>query len=64
MIHAFTRDIVFARHPRWTQAAASPFEANTASWRALEKAGYRYVATIDYDDGPCRLFCADRADFE
>lgn len=60
MISAFVRDVVFDLHPEYTQAAAGPFEANGASWRALEKAGFRYAGTIDTDDGPCRLMIADR----
>lgn len=60
MIRAFVRDVVFGRHPAWTQACASPYVANTASWRALEKAGFRHVADFDDDDGPCRIMVADR----
>jgi aminoglycoside 6'-N-acetyltransferase len=60
MIRAFVDDIVFGRHPGWTQACAGPFEANVASWRALEKAGFRFVGTIDDDAGPCRLMAIDR----
>lgn len=63
IIRAFTTDVVFGRHPDWTQSAASPFEANAPSWRALEKAGYRYRATVEYEDGRCRLMVAERADF-
>lgn len=61
MIRAFVDDVVFARHPEWTQAAAGPYEANVASWRALEKAGFRHVGTIDDDEGPCRLMVIDRS---
>jgi aminoglycoside 6'-N-acetyltransferase len=60
MIRAFVRDVVFGLHPQYTQVWVSPYAANTASWRALEKAGFRYVATLDDDDGPCRLMIADR----
>ncbi|HUW01027.1 MAG TPA: GNAT family N-acetyltransferase [Acidimicrobiales bacterium] len=62
MIVAFVDDIVFGRHPEWTQVAAGPFEANVPSWRALEKAGFRFVGTIDDADGPCRLMAKDRPD--
>lgn len=60
MIAAFVDDVVFGRHPGWTQACASPYEANEASWRALARAGFRYVATIADDGGPCRLMVRDR----
>ena len=60
MITAFVDDVVFARHPDWTRACAGPFEANVASWRALEKAGFRHVGTIDDEQGPCKLMVRDR----
>lgn len=67
MIRAFTFDVVFGRHCEWTQVAASPFAANIASVRALEKAGFRLVASLTYpvaadapDDGPCSLMVIDR----
>jgi len=41
MIGAFVREIVFAMHPAWSQACAAPHRGNVASWRALEKAGFR-----------------------
>ncbi|MBV9411371.1 MAG: GNAT family N-acetyltransferase [Acidimicrobiia bacterium] len=62
MIRAFTADVVFGMHPDWTQAAAAPLAANVASWRALEKAGYRFVAVIEDKFGPARLMVADRPD--
>lgn len=65
MIRAFVDDVVFGRHPHWAQAAAAPHVDNTASWRALAKAGFRHVA--DYDattpsgwPGPWRLMAIDR----
>ena len=61
MIAAFVRDVVFARHPDWTQASAGPFVANEASWRALERAGFRILG--DYpggDDGDARVMVIDR----
>ena len=61
MIRAFVADVVFGRHPEWPQAAAAPFAANTASWRALEKAGFRFAGVVEDDDGPCRLMVIDRA---
>ncbi|MBV9664739.1 MAG: GNAT family N-acetyltransferase [Actinobacteria bacterium] len=60
MIRAFVRDVVFGLHPQYTQACAAPYEANVASWRALEKAGFRYAGTVADKDGPCRLMIADR----
>ena len=60
MIRAFVTDVVFGLHPAWTQACASPYAANVASWRALEKAGFRFVGTVDDADGPCKLMAIDR----
>ena len=62
MIRAFTRDIVFARHPQWAFAAAGPFEANVPSCRALEKAGFRLLARLADEAGPCSLMAAQRED--
>jgi aminoglycoside 6'-N-acetyltransferase len=67
MIRAFVADIVFGLHPDWSQACAGPFAANEASWRALAKAGFRFVGVIDDEDGdavegPCRLMVIDRDD--
>jgi RimJ/RimL family protein N-acetyltransferase len=62
MIRGFVRDVVFGMHPDWTQACADPFEANTASWKALEKAGFRFVGIVDDKDGPCKLMVADRTE--
>lgn len=61
MIRAFVADVVFGLHPGWTQACAGPYEANSASWKALEKAGFRFAGIVPDDDGPCRLMVADRA---
>ena len=64
MIRAFTFNVVFGRHCEWTQAAASPYTANAASCRALEKAGFRFAGSIQYpddeDEGPCSLMVFDR----
>ena len=62
IIRAFVSDVVFGRHPGWSQACASPYAANVASWRALEKAGFRFVGTFDDEDGPCRVMLVDRYD--
>lgn len=60
MIRTFVADVVFGLHPDWLQACAAPYAANIASWRALEKAGFRFAGTIDDRDGPCRLMVIDR----
>ena len=67
MIAAFTDDVVFGNHPEWTQAAASPYSANVASCRALEKAGFAFHGFVEYeddrsDDGPCSLMVCSRSD--
>ena len=61
MIRAFVADVVFGRHPAWTQVCASPQAANVASWRALQKAGFTHLG--DFHDpqlGACRLMSASR----
>ena len=67
MIRAFVDEVVFGLHPTWSQACAGPFLANEASWRALAKAGFRFVGIIDGDPeardlwhGPCRLMAIER----
>jgi len=55
MIRAFVDDVVLGLHPAWTQAAAAPLEANVASWRALEKAGFRFAGSVEDKFGPARL---------
>ncbi|MBV8160370.1 MAG: GNAT family N-acetyltransferase [Acidimicrobiia bacterium] len=60
MIRSFVADIVFGMHPSRTQAGADPHVDNVASWRALEKAGFRFVGIIDGKDGPGRLMAVDR----
>ena len=61
MIRAFVRNVVFGQHPGWTQVGASPVIANTASWRALEKAGFTAVGEFDSEHGRCKLMLAERA---
>jgi aminoglycoside 6'-N-acetyltransferase len=60
VIRAFVAEVVFGLHPQWSQACAAPYAANVASWRALEKAGFRFAGVVDDEDGPCRLMVADR----
>ncbi len=45
MIRAFVDRVVFGLHPEWNHAGADPLAANTASWRALEKAGWPALLT-------------------
>jgi RimJ/RimL family protein N-acetyltransferase len=60
MINAFVHEIVLGRHPEWTQVCAGPFAANVSSCKALANAGFRFVALIDDEDGPCQLMALDR----
>ncbi|HEV2070544.1 MAG TPA: GNAT family N-acetyltransferase [Acidimicrobiales bacterium] len=60
IIRAFVAEVVFELHPTWTQACAAPYHGNTASWRALEKAGFHFVGMVKGPDGPSRLMVADR----
>lgn len=60
MIRRFVDEIVFGRHPGWTQACASPRAANVPSWRALEKAGFRHAGTFEDEEAPCRLMVLER----
>lgn len=62
MIDAFVTEVVFGRHPDWTQACAAPYAANEASWRALAAAGFRFAGLVTAPgDDPCRLMVRDRA---
>ena len=47
MIRTFVRDVVFATHPDWSQACAAPHVRNAASWRALEKVGFRRAGIVN-----------------
>lgn len=60
MIRAFVSEIVFGRHPGWTQAATAANQENVASWRALEKAGFGFVGTFDDEHGTFRAMVIDR----
>lgn len=62
MIRAFVDEVVFGRHPGWTQVAASPLAANTASLRALAKAGFVPAGTFVDEHGPAQLMVRQRAD--
>jgi len=61
MIGAFVARVVFGGHPQWSQACAAPHVDNVASWRALEKAGFRFAGIVDAAHGPGRLMVVDRA---
>ena len=62
ILRAFVTDVVFGRHPDWTQACASPYVANVGSWRALEKAGFTPLGDFDTAEGPCRLEALSRSE--
>ena len=55
----FARDVVFAR-PGTDAAVATVEEANRRSWRAFEKAGFRYVRDVEEEGIPHRLMRLDR----
>ena len=55
----FAREIVFAR-PGTNACVATVEEPNRRSWRAFEKAGFRYVADVQEDGLPHRLMRLDR----
>ena len=59
ILEAFVRDVVFAR-PGTRACVATPEEANRPSWRAFEKAGFRYVRDIEEHGLPHRLMRLDR----
>lgn len=61
MIHAFARDVAFARHRGWTQVGAGPYSANAPSCRALARAGFAFFGTYLDDDGDeCSVFAIGR----
>jgi aminoglycoside 6'-N-acetyltransferase len=60
LIRRFVDEIVFGRHP-WPQVCAGPDPENRASWRALEKAGFRLAGLIETNEGPERLMVIDRS---
>lgn len=59
MIDAFVDDVVFGRHDR-PEVCSGPHPENVRSWRALEKAGFRFAGLIDTAEGPERLMSRRR----
>jgi aminoglycoside 6'-N-acetyltransferase len=58
VLREFARQVVFARAA--TQAVvAAVDEENRRSWRAFEKAGYRYIRDVEEDGRPHRLMRLD-----
>lgn len=62
MVEAYVHDVVFPGHPDCPQVGADPYVENHASWKALAKAGFRHLADLPDEEGPCRLMVLDRAD--
>lgn len=60
ILDAFVDEVAFGRHPDWTQMVVSPQRDNVASWRALERAGFRRLADVDLDSVTCRIVVRDR----
>ena len=60
MLRAFVLD-AFDRHPEYTQIGAAPYAANRASWRALERAGFRLLGEVPDKEGTGRLMVRSRA---
>jgi aminoglycoside 6'-N-acetyltransferase len=58
-LEAFAEDVVFA-NPATHACVAAVDEANRRSWRAFEKAGFRYVRDVEEDGRPHRLMRLDR----
>jgi aminoglycoside 6'-N-acetyltransferase len=56
----FARDVVF-RQPATHAVVAAAEDANRRSWRAFEKAGFRYVRDVEEDGLPHRLMRLDRS---
>jgi aminoglycoside 6'-N-acetyltransferase len=56
---AFAEDVIFAK-PTTHACVAAVDEANCRSWRAFEKAGFRYVRDVEENGRPHRLMRLDR----
>jgi aminoglycoside 6'-N-acetyltransferase len=59
VLQAFASEVVFAA-PDTRACVAAVDEANRRSWRAFEKAGFRYVRDVVEDGRPHRLLRLDR----
>jgi aminoglycoside 6'-N-acetyltransferase len=59
VLAAFARDVVFA-DPATVAVVATVEERNRRSWRAFEKAGFRYVRDVEENGLPHRLMRLDR----
>ena len=59
VLEQFAREIVFAQQDRQACVAAVD-KANRPSWRAFEKAGFRYVRDVEEEGRPHRLMRLDR----
>lgn len=61
MIAEFIDQVVFGKHPEWTQVGVSPVHANAASCGALRKAGLSLVGSFeDPKFGQCDLYTRRR----
>ena len=47
MLSEFIDEVVFGRHPSWTQVGSSPAKSNAGSCRALAKAGLEVLGSIE-----------------
>lgn len=59
VLEQFARDVVFA-NPEIDAVVAAVEEENRRSWRAFEKAGFRYVRDVLEDGVPHRLMRLER----
>jgi aminoglycoside 6'-N-acetyltransferase len=59
VLEQFAREIVFSQTGTHACVAAVD-EENRSSWRAFEKAGFRYVRDVEEDGRPHRLMRLDR----
>jgi RimJ/RimL family protein N-acetyltransferase len=59
ILEAFAREVVFAR-PETHALVAAVEESNRRSWRAFEKAGFRYERDVEEEGKPHRLMRLER----
>jgi aminoglycoside 6'-N-acetyltransferase len=59
ILESFTREVIFAR-PETHACVAAVDEANRRSWRAFEKAGFRYERDVEEEGKPHRLMRLER----